>query len=49
MKSNKHSNSKDFVSPEIVDLGSAIDMIKNEFRPGVNDSFPSVQNINTDG
>lgn len=42
-------DSKDYVSPEIEDLGSAIDIIKNEFRPGTGDSIPAVQNINTDG
>lgn len=40
---------KKYEKPVLTEIGDAIDIIKNEFRPGTNDSIPSVQNINTDG
>lgn len=38
-----------FKKPMLKKLGSASDLIRNEFRPGSNDSIPAVENINTDG
>jgi hypothetical protein len=48
-KTNLHINKPEFGKPVVKELGNALEIIKNEFRPGVNDSIPSVQNINTDG
>ncbi len=42
-------NIKKFEKPVLIEIGDAIDIIKNEFRPGTGDSIPAVQNINTDG
>ena len=49
MKEIKDNNKPKFEKPVIKDLGDAIEIIKNEFRPGTNDSIPAVSNINTDG
>ena len=50
MKNVKHHKNKpEFDIPVVKELGDALDIIKNELRPGVNDSIPAVQNINTDG
>ena len=48
-KTNIQKNKPEFGKPVVKELGNALEIIKNEFRPGVNDSIPSVQNINTDG
>lgn len=42
-------DNKTFTKPELTEIGDAIDIIKNEFRPGTGDTIPAVQNINTDG
>ncbi len=49
MKNNKHKNKPTFEKPVVKELGNALEIIKNEFRPGTLDSIPAVQNINTDG
>ena len=49
MKKFKNKEKPVFNKPVVKELGNALEIIKNEFRPGVNDSIPSVQNINTDG
>ena len=49
MKTNKHKSKPDFKKPVVKEIGNALEIIKNEFRPGTNDSIPAVQNINTDG
>lgn len=49
MKNNNHKNKPEFDKPEVKVLGNALDIIKNEFRPGTGDSIPAVENINTDG
>ena len=48
-KSTKKIKKIKFIKPVKTDLGNALEIIKNEFRPGTNDSIPAVQNINTDG
>ena len=49
MKNNNHKNKPEFEKPEVKVLGNALDIIKNEFRPGTGDTIPAVENINTDG
>ncbi len=49
MHNNKNKNILMYEKPELIEIGDAIDIIKNELRPGTNDSIPAVQNINTDG
>ena len=49
MKTNKQKNKPTFDKPVVKELGNALEIIKNELRPGTNDSVPAVSNINTDG
>ncbi len=49
MDKNQNNNIPSFGKPEVKELGNALEIIKNEFRPGTNDSIPAVSNINTDG
>jgi len=49
MKKSLHKDKPEFEKPVVKELGNALEIIKNELRPGTNDSVPAVSNINTDG
>lgn len=49
MKTNKNTDKQKLEKPIVIEIGDALEIIKNEFRPGTNDSIPAVENINTDG